>query len=81
LGYRRQLVTILERLSIEKHLRNCDFCSAELQLLKRHGPEIQEDPISEMPSNIRQLATTLLGQTRSLTPVSNFIPYSGQLSH
>ena len=81
LGYRRNRVTIVERLLVESHLRECDFCSAELELLKRHRYEIQDDPIAEVPSRVRRLASALLGQTKSLTQVTNFIAYGGQLSH
>jgi hypothetical protein len=74
-------VTIIERLLIETHLRECDFCSAELELLKRHRHDVRDDSISEMPSGVRRLAKTLLGQTKSLARLSNFIAYGGQLSH
>jgi hypothetical protein len=81
LGYHRHLVTIIERLSIEKHLRDCDFCSAELQLLKRHRYDFTEDRIDEMPSDLRGVATALLGRTRQFSQMGNFVPYAGQHSH
>jgi len=81
LGFRRSQVTIAERLLIEAHLRECDFCSAELELLKRHRHDVREDSISEMPSGVRRLATTLLGKTKSLSRMPDFIACGGQLSH
>ena len=81
LRYRRHLVTIRERLSIDKHLRDCDFCSAELQLLKRHGSEYEDDRTAEMPLNLRQFAATLLGKTTYLKHLGGFTTCGGQLSH
>jgi hypothetical protein len=81
LGFRRSRVTISERLLIEAHLRECDFCSAELELLKRHRHDVRDDSIAEMPTGVRRLATTLLCKTKSMTHVPNFIAYGGQLSH
>jgi len=72
---------MVERLLIEAHLRECDFCSAELELLKRHRHDVRDDSVCEMPTGVRRLATTLLGQTRSLAQVTNFIAHGGQLSH
>ena len=66
---------------VKDHLKVCDFCSAELELLKRHRHDVRDDSIAEMPTGVRRLATTLLGQTRSLAQVTNFIAHGGQLSH
>jgi lipoate synthase len=69
LRYRRRYVTITERLSTEKHLRECDFCSAELQLLQRIQVEVEEPRVAEMPSNLRRLAENFLGRTRELSQI------------
>jgi len=69
LRYRRRYVTITERLTTEKHLRECDFCSAELQLLQCHRVEVEEPRVAEMPSNLRSLAENFLGKTRELSQI------------
>ena len=79
LRYRRRHVTITERLSTEKHLRECDFCSAELQLLQRHQVEVEEPRVAEMPSNLRRLAENFLGNTRELSQMGLVI--RSPLSH
>jgi len=79
LRYRRRHVAITERLSTEKHLRECDFCSAELQLLQRHQVEVEEPRVAEMPSNLRRLAENFLGNTRELSQMGLVI--RSPLSH
>ena len=79
LRYRRRYVTITERLTTEKHLRECDFCSAELQLLQLHQVEAEEPRVTEMPSNLRNLAENFLGKTRELSQVRLII--RSPLSH
>jgi len=67
-----------ERLSIERHLRSCDFCNAELQLLN-HGyePEEYTEPeeyaLAEMPAQLRRLAESLL--RRSPAPFHPFTSF------
>ena len=78
--YRRRQVTFADRRIIEKHLRGCEFCGAELQLLKRHRYEIQESRAVEMPVHLRTLAESLLRRTQ-LMPSKPLIVYLGQLSH
>ena len=29
--------------TIESHLRNCDFCGAEMQFLSKHTPKIEDE--------------------------------------
>jgi hypothetical protein len=47
---------------VEEHLDKCDFCGAELQLLKEHAPSAEEEecPFVDMPLNLRCLAKSLL---------------------
>jgi len=61
-----------ERLSIERHLRSCDFCNAELQLLN-HGYEPEEYTLAEMPAQLRRLAESLL--RRSPAPFHPFTSF------
>jgi hypothetical protein len=45
------------------HLGICDFCAAELQLLKDHSSESElECPISEIPADLRFLAESILAR-------------------
>ncbi len=47
---------------IERHLCSCDFCGAELQLLARHPPILEEGEYvtPAMPKHLRLLAKALL---------------------
>ena len=79
LRYRRRYLTITDRLTTEKHLRECDFCSAELQLLQCHQVEVEEPRVAEMPSNLRRLAENFLGKTRELSQIALIV--RSPLSH
>ena len=47
------------RAEVDIHLKGCDFCCAELQLLRhRSGPE--EYLLTEMPGQLRRLAENLV---------------------
>lgn len=59
LSYRRQRLPLAQRGEIETHLRACDFCSAELQLLKCHSADLEEYRSVEMPRQLRRLAEDL----------------------
>ena len=63
LRYDRHHLPIAGRVEIEIHLRGCDFCNAELQLLMRHHNRVEEYRLVEMPGQLRKLAEDLL--TRS----------------
>jgi hypothetical protein len=63
LRYHRHDLSIAGRVEIEIHLRACDFCNAELQLLMRHHSWVEEYRLVEMPGQLRKLAEDLL--TRS----------------
>lgn len=66
LRYRRHRLQLGDRAAIETHLRSCDFCNAELQLLMRHRSTHEEFKIVEMPRQLRRLAEDLL--TRAGAP-------------
>ena len=80
LGYRRRRLSIKDRTTIEKHLRGCDFCSAELQLLRRHRTEGENYRVVEMPIPLRRLAEDLLNRTRRLSRITDLTDRH-QLSH
>ena len=71
LQFRRHRLAIRERVEIEIHLRGCDFCSAELQLLMCHRSSPEEYRTVEMPGQLRRLAEDLLTRsTPLLTPIA-----------
>jgi hypothetical protein len=78
LRYRRHRLPIGDRAAIETHLRGCDFCSAELQLLMRHRSTGEKYRLVEMPRQLRRLAEDLL--TRSAAPLP-LIGFSNNQSH
>lgn len=49
---------------IEAHLRDCDFCRAELHLLERHRPQPELTAATEIPLSLRQLAEFVLQEDR-----------------
>lgn len=61
LRYRRQRLPIRDREDIKTHLRDCDFCSAELELLKRHRNEAEKLRAVEMPPQLRRVAESVFG--------------------
>ena len=81
LAFRRSRLGCGEKTYVEGHLDSCDFCSAELQLLKRHRYEAEESKVVEIPSNVRRLAESLFVKTRTLSRINNVVVYSGPLSH
>ena len=72
LRYRRHRLSIGDGAAIETHLRACDFCSAELQLLMRHRSTAEEYRLVEMPRQLRRLAEDLLARTTGPLPLIEF---------
>lgn len=81
LRYRRQRVPIQDRATVESHLRQCEFCSSELQLLQRHGNELEEYRAVEMPAQLRRLAEDLLSKTATRLSLISELSDRHQLSH
>jgi hypothetical protein len=81
LRYREQVASIADRILIRKHLIDCDFCSAELELLKRHNIATEESGVAEMPSQLRRFAESIFVKHRTLARISHVVVYSGPLSH
>lgn len=48
--------------SVKEHLKDCDFCCAELRLLAHHQPVVAKSPVPEMPINLRILAESILNR-------------------
>ena len=61
LDHHRHRLPLHERAAIEIHLRGCDFCSAELELLKCYrAGETAACRVAEMPRDFRRVAEDLL---------------------
>src|ERR1043166_2398175 len=75
LHHDRHRLPLYDRAAIEIHLRGCDFCSAELQLLKCYrGGESAVCRATEMPLDIRRLAEDLLSNaTREFVRASGLL--------
>jgi len=59
--------------SVRDHLKSCDFCSAEFQLLALHSSDLEiENAAAEMPNSLRLLAESILNGPNRLDtlPVS-----------
>ncbi len=63
LAYQRSLMTRAIPIFIADHLASCDFCGAELQLLKHYRSEPEEYSFTPMPIHLRRLAEALLKTT------------------
>jgi hypothetical protein len=81
LRYREHVVSVADRIFIRKHLIDCDFCSAEFELLKRHQLEPEESRLVEMPMQLRRIAESLFVKNRALSRISNVVVCSGPISH
>jgi hypothetical protein len=49
---------------VAEHVKNCDFCGAEMQLLSRHAPPATALPFAAlaMPEPLRRLAEDILAE-------------------
>ncbi len=50
---------------VAEHVRSCDFCGAEVQLLSRHAPPADTLPFAAspaMPQHLRRLAEDILAE-------------------
>jgi len=70
LAFGRSRLRYQEIADIKRHLASCDFCNAELQLLKLHRNDAEDYALTEMPAQLRRLAESLL--RRGSTPFQAF---------
>ena len=49
-------------ISVKEHLRDCDFCNAELPLLAHHQPVSGGYKTPEIPMDLRILAESILNR-------------------
>ena len=81
LRYHRHRLPITDRATIRIHLRDCDFCNAELQLLMRDRGDVVEASCAKMPVDLRELAEKLLVRNRNAFAQLIDLKDTHQLSH
>ena len=62
LSFRCQNLPAELAISVKEHLRDCDFCCAELGLLAHHQPITGRYTVPEIPMNLRILAESILNR-------------------
>ena len=56
LGYAHSDLERVDRSLVRRHLRMCDFCSAELQLLGRYQEQPEKFVVPDIPAELQLLA-------------------------
>ncbi|HET9526058.1 MAG TPA: hypothetical protein VFO99_07830 [Pyrinomonadaceae bacterium] len=65
LSFRAERLSPMLGTLVKQHLESCEFCSAELPLLAHHrGQRLRTSKPPEMPTNLRILAESILGEHR-----------------
>lgn len=70
LAYRSDRIPEAARKRVFLHLAECEFCGAELQLLKRCPPDIEERQACEIPPHLRMLYEEVINGGRGPEPRS-----------
>jgi hypothetical protein len=73
--------TIEEWAEINNHIRLCDFCGAEIQLLSHYSDQDDEYFLVEMPAQLRRLAEDLLRESPLAIPEITTLFESYPASH
>jgi len=61
LSFRAGMLSPIFGTLVRQHLDSCEFCSAELSLLVHHRTERGSAKTPEIPTNLRILAESILG--------------------
>jgi hypothetical protein len=69
LSYRAGTLSPIFGTLVRQHLESCEFCSAELPLLAHHRTERGSSKTPEIPTNLRVLAESILGDHVKTTKV------------
>jgi hypothetical protein len=64
LSFRSESLSTAAATTVREHLVVCDFCSAELPLLKHHQPASGGPKTPDIPMDLRILAESILGQLK-----------------
>jgi hypothetical protein len=62
LSFRAEKLSPVVGTLVRQHLESCEFCSAELPLLAHHRAERNTPKTPEIPTNLRILAESILGE-------------------
>lgn len=62
LSFRAKTLSPMIETLVRQHLESCEFCSAELPLLAHHRVERGSFKPPEIPTNLRILAESILGE-------------------
>ncbi len=81
LRFHRHGLAISDRVAIQIHLRACDFCNAELQLLMKHRGDSEESSCAKMPAHFRELAEEFLAGNRGVFTLRTDLSDRHRLSH
>jgi hypothetical protein len=65
LSFRAERLSPVVGKLVRQHLASCEFCSAELPLLAHHRAERRAFATPEIPTNLRILAESILGDLTS----------------
>jgi hypothetical protein len=67
LDFARSRTSAIRRELIACHLRRCEFCRAELQLLQRFPSAPEQVKFAEIPPSLRALAESMLGKPSTMS--------------
>jgi hypothetical protein len=81
LAYHRSDSARQDDARIRTHLRVCDFCNAELQLLIRYRADLEEATLVEMPAPLRRLAERWLSRSAAAFNELSELVSNRRLSH
>ena len=61
------------RAEISDHLRECEFCEAEVEIYKLYPPVEETITVGKMPEPLFELANALLRNERDLSPLYRLV--------
>jgi hypothetical protein len=68
LAFSKSPLAPTQRQLIARHLEECDFCRAELQLLERFPCKAEATVLAEMPASLRVLAESIFQRNAPSPP-------------
>lgn len=66
LTYRSGSLSKAAQKKVSTHLAECEFCGAELQLLNKCPPEVEERQTCEIPPHLKRLYEEMINGTRAI---------------
>jgi hypothetical protein len=80
LAFSKSLIPVADNQTVAAHLQECEFCGAELQLLKKYPYRPEPVPVAEMPPSLRLLAESILRNLAGIHAPCSLEPWR-TLSH